>query len=50
MSEPVPIVLVVDGERFFREAICDALREAGVASRAAGRWRRWRPRAIRPSA
>ena len=34
MSEPEPIVLVVDDERFFREAICDALRDAGLACRA----------------
>ena len=34
MSEPGPIVLVVDDERFFREAICDALREAGISCRA----------------
>lgn len=33
MSEPGPIVLVADDERFFREAICDALREAGFACR-----------------
>lgn len=33
MSEPQPIVLVADDERFFREAICDALREAGFACR-----------------
>jgi DNA-binding NarL/FixJ family response regulator len=35
MGEPAgPVVLVVDDERFFREAICDALREAGFACRA----------------
>jgi len=34
MSEPWPVVLVVDDERFFREAICDALRGAGMATRA----------------
>jgi DNA-binding response OmpR family regulator len=34
MSEPGPIVLVVDDERFFREAICDALRGAGFSCRA----------------
>ena len=34
MGEPGPVVLVVDDERFFREAICDALREAGFACRA----------------
>ena len=33
MSEAQPIVLVADDERFFREAICDALREAGFACR-----------------
>ena len=35
MSESEPIVLVVDDERFFREAISDALREAGMSCRAA---------------
>ena len=33
MSEPMPTVLVVDDERFFREAIGDALREAGFTCR-----------------
>ncbi|MFI5217294.1 MAG: GAF domain-containing protein [Candidatus Limnocylindria bacterium] len=34
MSEPGPIVVVVDDERFFRDAICEALRAAGCACRA----------------
>ena len=34
MSVPLPTVLVVDDERFFRDAIRDALREAGFACRA----------------
>jgi len=34
MSEPMPTVLIVDDERFFREAIGDALREAGFTCRA----------------
>ncbi len=34
MSVPLPTVLVVDDERFFRDAISDALREAGFACRA----------------
>jgi FixJ family two-component response regulator/GAF domain-containing protein len=34
MSQPEPVVLVVDDERFFRDAICDALREAGMTCRA----------------
>lgn len=38
MSGPMPAVLIVDDERFFREAIGDALREAGFVCRAvAGR-------------
>jgi DNA-binding response OmpR family regulator len=35
MNEPAPTVLVVDDERFFREAIQDVLREAGFTCRAA---------------
>ena len=35
MAEPKFRVLVVDDERFFREAICDALLEAGVECEAA---------------
>ena len=35
MSVPMPTVLIVDDERFFRDAIGDALREAGFACRAA---------------
>jgi FixJ family two-component response regulator len=34
LSESTPTVLVVDDERFFRDAICDALRGAGFACRA----------------
>ena len=30
MAEESTRVLVVDGERFFREAICDALRDASI--------------------
>jgi FixJ family two-component response regulator len=36
LSESTPAVLVVDDERFFRDAICDALRGGGFACRAAG--------------
>ena len=35
MSNPLPHVLVVDDERFFRESICEALGAAGVECRAA---------------
>ncbi len=35
MSVPMPAVLIVDDERFFRDAIGDSLREAGFSCRAA---------------
>jgi FixJ family two-component response regulator/putative methionine-R-sulfoxide reductase with GAF domain len=35
MSNPLPQVLVVDDERFFREAICEALASAGIECRSA---------------
>ena len=52
MSEPQPIVLVVDDERFFREAICDALARGRLRAAARSRAPRTlkRPPRIRPSA
>ena len=52
MAEWAPRVLVVDEERFFREAIGDVLAEAGIACEVAGRnmtraeWEEFGPRTI----